>query len=247
MLACFLSMIMLGVVRLGIIGYTQAQADGVTYVTAHALARNSSIGTRTARSLASSIFTGVSSSNVTDGRTTTQAYADYEPTLTNLGLLPGASNIFHVRSHYVEQQYSSQVSAGSVNVYVPLTTLCSFITGTVPQISGSTGSYQLYVAQYTDSSTADNGRYGEWYCHYTTYSSLLSDLPSTYPAGITPGQTHYNNSHLYSCDSDGYCTASSGFTMSPSLVDDEQTIYGWDGTTPGSSASCSTSAAWMPQ
>jgi Flp pilus assembly protein TadG len=216
MVMAFISMVLLGAVRLAIVGYTQAQADGATFVAAHALARDSSATNTTVNAIVKGIFPSVSttgspslSMNTANGQT----YADYEPTL-NLSLVPGVTASIKIRSHAVEAQLpAAQITSGSTNISVPLVTLQNYVNGTIPGVNGTTASYQFYVAQYVDASgNGKNGRFGEWYCHYTAYSNLVSDLPSVYPG--------------------------SSYTMSGALTNDEKTIYKWDSTTPGAASSC---------
>jgi hypothetical protein len=218
MVMTFISMVLLGAVRLGIVGYTQAQADGATFIAAHALARDSSATNTAVDAIVKGIFPSVSttgspslSMNTANGQT----YADYEPIL-NLSLVPGVTASIKIRSHAVEAQLpAAQTTSGSTNVSIPFVTLGNYVNGTIPGVNGTTASYKFYVAQYVNVGGNGNGvkaRFGEWYCHYSTYSNLVSDLPSVYPG--------------------------SSYSMSGALQKDEQTIYTWDSTTPGAASSC---------
>jgi Flp pilus assembly protein TadG len=180
-------LLLLGVVKMSLVGYEQAEADGAAFVAARAASLTTNTAQQASRgeTHAGDIFTDVPSANLsvtpstgsggTNGQGSVVASAFR---LTN-GLFSGpfGSGDFTLQSHLVEPVTTSGTNSSSVNsLTIGTSALQNCVSANPATPVCPSGGLPIYLAQYQPGSS---NPWSQFQCHETIYKPLANGTSGT--------------------------------------------------------------------
>lgn len=194
-------LLLLGILQLGIIGWTQSSAQAAAFVAAHAISidpQGSQSGDQAlAQSVIASPFPNVLPGDLNvsyPNGASVQVTVDKAP--GGLLMVPNSAAAVAVRGVDIEPVYLSTPS--SLSPFAVSARLKNYCTG-----AGScNANYSLYIAQYDDlngTGNGKNGQFGEWKCRPGLYYNFPNSMPAK-SAQYDPASPTFVEKQLYAFD-----------------------------------------------
>jgi len=178
-------LVLLGLVRLAVIGYEQSEADGAAFVAAHAASLTQTTGQQKSRgqSHASRDFPGASNINITQGTggPNGSGYVVGSDSRAATALLGGLVN---VQSNIVEPVIGTPPNTSADFSASAKPPNCLSANPSTPSCGG------VYIAHYDPANASDP--FDQYECHLAAYEQLTNGTPgSNTPLGKYPWPENY--------------------------------------------------------